>query len=83
MTSCHVFSRNTPKGIIQVPGNWVSDSLKGVVQFPGYPGIGSSSNYFAWRPFLREIKRGDLLGNISLFLRTSYYMIEEESSLST
>ena len=31
-------------GIIQVPGNWIPDSLKGIVRFPGSPGIGSSSN---------------------------------------
>ena len=29
--------------IIQVPWNWIPDSLKGVVRFPGSPGIGNSS----------------------------------------
>ena len=32
-----------PKGVIRVPGNRIPDSLKGVIRFPVYPGIGSSS----------------------------------------
>ena len=29
-------------GIVQFPGNYIPDSLKGIIQFPGSPGIGSS-----------------------------------------
>ena len=32
------------KRIIWVTGNWIPDSLIGIIRFPGYPKIGSSKN---------------------------------------
>ena len=45
------------QGIIRVPGNWIPDSLKGIIWFPGSPGIGSSSTvmyYFCAFPLRFE-----------------------------
>ena len=32
------------RGLSRFPGNWIPDSLKGIIRFIGYPGIVSSIN---------------------------------------
>ena len=42
---CLVLVPGLPTSIIQVPGNWIPNSLKGIVRFPGSPGIVRSSTF--------------------------------------
>ena len=42
MDSIWCYIPDSLKGIIQVPVNWITDPFKGIIQFPGYPGIGGS-----------------------------------------
>ena len=40
-----VLDSRFPEWNYLVLGNWITDSLKGIIWFPGYPGIGGSSTY--------------------------------------